>query len=109
MRDRPFLIVGKETAAPARQAGSTSPVGAITTAYDIVRSGRPFRDLPLRGTAWSSRNAQVGTAIDVIAIFEPIDPNTKVMQAAAALFDENGVAQAYWPPREARPRWRRGR
>jgi len=103
IRDRPFLIVGKDTAAPSAISRPDTPVGAITTAYDIVRSGRPFRDLGLRGTAWSSRNSKVATAIDVIAIFEPIDSNAKIMQAAAALFDENGVAQAYWPPLEARP------
>lgn len=98
VRDRPFLIVGKDTPSPSSIARPDTVTGAITTAYDMVRSGRPFRDLPMRGTAWSSRNSKIPTAIDVIAAFEPIDPNTKIMQAAAALFDENGVAKAYWPP-----------
>jgi hypothetical protein len=98
VRDRPYLIVGKDVASPGAFVRPDAATGTITTAYDMVRSGRAFRDLPLRGTAWSSRNAKVGSAIDVIAVFEPVDPNTKIMQAAAALFDENGVAQAYWPP-----------
>lgn len=97
VRDRPFLIVGKDVPSPSAIVRPDAATGTITTAYDMVRSGRPFRELPMRGTAWSARNSKVPTAIDVIAAFEPIDPNTKVMQAAAALFDENGVAQAYWP------------
>ena len=102
VRDRPYVIVGKELGAP----GSARPdpgLGAVTTAYDMVRSGRPFRDLPLRATSTQSRNSKTPEAIDVIGFFEPLDPNSKIMQAAAALFDENGVAQAYWQNEPKQP------
>jgi hypothetical protein len=60
----------------------------------MVRSGKQYRDLPLRATASSSRNPD-GT-INVIGLFEPLDPNTKIMTAAAALIDEAGKGIAYW-------------
>ena len=95
IRDRPFLIVGKDTLAPSNIGRVDPTLGAVTTAYDMVRSGRTFRDLPLRGTAWSTRAATAGKVL-VMGVFEPIDPNTKIMQSAAALFDEDGRAQDYW-------------
>jgi hypothetical protein len=66
----------------------------MTTAYDMVRSGRPFSDLGLRATASASKNAD--GRVRVIGLFEPLDPSTKLMTAAAALFDENNLAIAYW-------------
>ena len=60
----------------------------------MVRSGRQYTDLPLRATAAPFRNAD-GT-VNVIGVFEPVDGSTKIMTAAAALFDENGTARAYW-------------
>jgi hypothetical protein len=94
VRDKPYLIVGRANAAPAPTASTTTPT--ITTAFDMVRSGRAFRDLPLRATASVSRNSKDKAAVDVIGWFEPIDASVKVMTAAAALIDENGNAQAYW-------------
>jgi len=96
VRDRPYLIVGKDVPAPNAIGRPDPSLGVVTSAYDMVRSGRPFRDLPLRGTASPSRSTKSADAIDVVGFFEPADPNAKIMQAAAALFDENGAAQAYW-------------
>jgi len=95
IRDRPWLIVGKDTPAPSNTNRPDAALGTVTTAYDMVRSGRNFRDLPLRGTAWTTRSTTAGKVL-VIGVFETVDPNAKVMQAAAALFDENSNAQDYW-------------
>jgi hypothetical protein len=98
IRARPFLIVGKDT--PVTASRPDAPLGAMTTSIDMVRSGRAFRDLELRGTSWPTRDSNVKTAVNVIAMFEPVDPTIKVMQASAALIDDNGTAWAYWPPAE---------
>lgn len=91
VRYRPYLVVGR--AAPTAHA--VSPTGTtVTTAFDMVRSGKQFRDLPLRATASSFRNAN-GT-VNVIALFEPTDSSVKIMTAAAALIDENGMAKEFW-------------
>ena len=95
IRDRPWLIVGKDTPMPSAISRPDAALGPVTSAYDMVRSGRAFRDLPLRGTAWTTKGTVAGKVL-VIGVFEPIDPNTKIMQATAALFDENGSAQDYW-------------
>jgi hypothetical protein len=88
VRARPYVAVGRATAAAV-------PAAAIPmTAFEMVRSGRQFRDLPLRATASSFRNPD-GT-INVIGWFEPIDPSVKIMTASAALIDENGKGIAMW-------------
>lgn len=93
VRDKPFVILGRAVAPLPTTATTTA--ATVTTAFDMVRSGRGFRDLPLRATTSSSRSAN-GTAIDVIGWFEPLDASVTVMSAAAALIDDNGNAQAYW-------------
>jgi hypothetical protein len=104
VRYKPYVIVGRANPAPSA-AASTTATATITTAFDMVRSGRAFRDLPLRAMATFSRNPK--DAVDVIGWFEPIDPSVKVMTAAAALIDENGNAQAYWQsePNQALTSW----
>jgi hypothetical protein len=86
VRGRPYVVISR-AATPA--LGVT-----VTTAFDMVRSGRQYRDLPLRATASSFRNPN-GT-LNVIGWFEPIDPSVKIMTAAAALIDDNGKGVAYW-------------
>jgi len=87
VRGRPYVVVGRPATFPA----STT---RVTTAYDMVRGGRQFRDLPLRATTSSFRNAD-GT-VNVVGWFEPIDSSVKIMTAAAALIDENGKGVAFW-------------
>jgi hypothetical protein len=86
VRGRPYAVIGRAAMPPS---GVT-----VTTAFDMVRSGRQYRDLPLRATASSFRN-QDGT-VNVIGWFEPIDPSVKIMTAAAALIDDSGKGVAYW-------------
>jgi hypothetical protein len=90
VRDRPYLVVGR--AGP--MAHAVAPT-AVVTAEAMVRSGKDYRDLPLRATASSFRNAN-GT-INVIAVWEPTDPTVKVMTAYAALIDDAGAAREIWP------------
>jgi len=91
VRGRPFAVVGR--ASPATSAAA-APVPTAITAYDMVRSGRAYRDLPLRGTATAFRNDD-GT-LNVIALFEPIDPSVKVVSASAAIIDEAGQGKDIW-------------
>jgi hypothetical protein len=101
LRGKPYAIVGR-TAASVSSA-SAAPAMTITTAFDMVRSGRAFRDLPLRSTVSPSRNAAQKDAVDMVGWFEPVDPSVKVMTAAAALIDESGNAQAYWQSEPNQP------
>jgi len=90
VRDRPFLVVGR----PGPTAHTVAPT-TVVTAEAMARSGKPFRDLPLRATASSFRNAN--GSINVIVAWEPTDPTVKVMTAYAALIDESGAAREIWP------------
>jgi len=89
VRDRPFLVVGR----PAPTANTVTPT-TVTTAMDMVRTGKQYRDLSLRATAASFRNAD--GSVNVVAAFEPTDPSTKIMTAYAALIDEDNLAKAVW-------------
>jgi hypothetical protein len=91
IRARPYLVVGRAAASPGPTAASAP---TVTTAYDLVRSGRPAGDLLMRATASPSRSKD--GHINVIGLFEPLDPSVPLMTAAAALFDENGMAVDYW-------------
>jgi len=87
VRGRPYVVLPRPAPIPA---ASTT----ITTAFDMVRNGRQYRDLPIRATTTSFRNAD--GSVNVVGWFEPIDPSSRIMTAAAALINENGRAVAYW-------------
>jgi hypothetical protein len=89
VRDRPFLVVGR----PSATANTVTPT-TVTTAMDMVRTGKQYRDLSLRATTSSFRNAD--GSVNVVAVFEPTDPSVKVMTAYAALIDEDNLAKAVW-------------
>ena len=90
VRDRPFLMVGR--AAPSTHAVAPT---TVVTAEAMARSGKPYRDLPLRATAAPFRS--VNGTLNVIVAWEPTDPTVKVMTAYAALIDEQGQARDIWP------------
>ena len=69
-------------------------VASFANAFELVRSGRSFRDLPLRATSSLSRGTD--DSINVITLFDTPDPNAKLTSAAAALFDVEGRGVAYW-------------
>jgi len=87
VRSRPYVVVGRPSGLPASAT-------TVTTAFDMVRNGRQYRDLPLRATTASFRNAD--GRVNVAGWFEPMDPSIKIMTAAAALIDENGRGVAFW-------------
>ena len=92
LRGRPYVVVGRAT--PSSSAIRPSATPTVTTAFDLVRSGRAFTDLPLRSTASATRTAN--GKVNVIGLFEPVDPSTKIMTAAAGLIDADGKGVDYW-------------
>jgi hypothetical protein len=91
VRTRPFVAVGR--AANAAAPADTGPV--VTTAFEMIRSGKSFRDLPLRATTTASQNPD-GT-LNVVVVFEPLETGLTVMTSAASLFNAKDVSIAYWP------------
>jgi len=86
--------VGKPTRPGGAPAGGAPLMTKVMTPFEMVRSGRSFRELPLRATTSVRRNPN-GT-LTVIGLFEPVDSAAKIMTAFAALFDENSRSPAYW-------------
>jgi hypothetical protein len=79
---------------PTRAVTPDTGVASFTDAFELVRSGRSFRDLPLRATSSLARGKD--NTINVIALFDTPEPNAKLTSAAAALFDVEGRGVAYW-------------
>jgi VWFA-related protein len=69
--------------------------GQTTTVRDIVRGGKPFTDLRIRASAYTSRSAEPDK-LKVIACVEPADPGAKIATLAAVLIDESGRPVAQW-------------
>jgi hypothetical protein len=69
--------------------------GTAPTPDAMMRVATVFRDLPLRATGYVKRNPGDDKMVQVLAVFEPAEPSTKLASAAVALFDEKGkrVAQ----------------
>ena len=89
VRYRPNVLVGRAAPAPTEVAAPS-----YSSAFEVVRSGRPFRDVGLRAASTPTRGED--NSINVVTIFEPVDPTAKLTSAAAALFDNTGRAVAYW-------------
>ena len=79
---------------PTRPVTPDTGVASFANAFDLVRSGRSFRDLPLRATSSLARGKE--NSVNVIALFDTPDPNARLTSAAAALFDVEGRGVAYW-------------
>jgi hypothetical protein len=77
LRARPMLFFPK-----LNVAGGPRP--AVKSAREMLTEARPFRDLPLRATGYTSVND--GTRLRVIAAAEPIDPAVRLQALSAALF-----------------------
>jgi hypothetical protein len=89
VRARPTLVFSKSMKPATVEAAPT-----FTSAFEVVRSGRIFREVPLRATTSASRGAD--GAVNVVTLFESVDPATSIASAAAALFDDSGRGVAYW-------------
>lgn len=71
--------------------------GAAPTPKDMVRVGTVFRDLPIRASGYVKRNpGNDKVQVQVLAIFEPAEPSTKLASAVVALFDDKDKLAAQW-------------
>jgi hypothetical protein len=89
LRVRPQVML-----TPTRAVTPDTGVASFANAFELVRSGRSFRDLPLRATSSLARGKD--NSINVITLFDTPDPGAKLTSAAAALFDVEGRGVAYW-------------
>jgi hypothetical protein len=95
VRSRPWVAIGRTATA---RPGAVDPAPTVTTPMDMLRTARSYRDLPLRASAFPAANE--GGKVNVIGLFEPADPSTKVVTAAATLYDATGAPKAYWSAEE---------
>jgi hypothetical protein len=88
VRVRPQITMPR----PSGRAGSKPQT---LTPRTMLREGRVFRDLPLRGVGYVSANPEDGR-LKVVCIMEPVEPTVKLAAAAAGLFDESGRLTSQW-------------
>lgn len=69
--------------------------GKTISPRDMIRVATPFTDLPLRAAAYASRNPG-DKKVRVLALFEPLEPGTKLKAATIAMYDEAGDNKAQW-------------
>jgi hypothetical protein len=89
VRSRPKIVIGTDLA-------GVVPSGAPYTPREMVRTTRPFRDLPLRTAGFASRPRGGGDSVNVVALFESVDKGVTLTGAAAGLFDSTGRLVAQW-------------
>jgi VWFA-related protein len=65
------------------------------TPRNMLRQARTYRALPLRAAAYASRLPD-DSRLKIIAVAEPIDASTRLVAAAAGLFDGKGKLIAQW-------------
>jgi hypothetical protein len=98
---RPGVTVRSRTSLPASRAAGRKGVNP----RDMLRTADHFTDLPLRSTAFSTRNVGDGK-IKLVTLFEATDPATKLTAAMIGVYDEKGSLKAQWTaqgPDLARP------
>ncbi|HEX7780055.1 MAG TPA: hypothetical protein VF424_12475, partial [Vicinamibacterales bacterium] len=78
----------------------TPSLGATMTPYDMLRSGRVLRDLPLRAAGFPSLNSPDGK-LKIVIYAETIDPAVKITAAAAGLFDAQDRLVDIWNAEES--------
>lgn len=78
---RPNVAIGRADGAAA---------GKPLTPRDMMVVSTTFRDLPLRAAAFAARNPK-GTEPQLLVLYEPVDPSTKLKAAAAGLYDQKGT------------------
>ena len=84
VRARPEITFAKED--PSRPAASVR---------DMAQSGRAYRELPLRATAFASREDE-GGSLKVVALVESPDPGAQIATLGAVLYNDEGRAIAQW-------------
>jgi VWFA-related protein len=88
VRARASLTIPKSDSRPAAKAQAVTP-------RTMLREGRAFRDLPLRGVGYVSHNPEDGK-IKVVCLIEPTDAAVQLTAAAAGLYDDGGRLVAQW-------------
>jgi VWFA-related protein len=87
VRTRPTMAIAKTDGGKAG-AAKIAP-------KDTLRDLKPYRDIPLRVTAFSSRNTG-DEKMKIVAALEPLDPALVVTSAIAGLYDPAGKLVAQW-------------
>jgi VWFA-related protein len=88
VRARPNITMAR----PERRAPTSSQT---VTPRTMLREGRVFRDLPLRGIGYVSDNPEDGR-LKIVSLLEPAEASVELAAAAAGLFDEGGRLLAQW-------------
>jgi VWFA-related protein len=94
VRSRPEFTTTRARPAPGAAAGVPAHLASMTP-YEMLRTGRVLRDLPLRTAGYPSRHT-VDDKIKVVFVAESADPAIKLTDAAAGLFDSQGRLVAIW-------------
>ncbi len=76
---------------PRPQTAATRPPNP----REMLRVGRPYRDLPLRAASFAARNPD-DDRVKIVTIFEPTEPGTTLAAAAVGLFTKEGKLAAQW-------------
>jgi len=87
VRSRPEFTTTRPRAVPALAAGLTP--------YEMLRTGRVLRDLPLRAAGFPARRGPDGK-LNIIVVAEAVDPATKITAAAAGIFDSQDRLVDIW-------------
>ena len=88
VRARPSVTIPRIDNRPAAKPQTVTP-------RTMLREGRAFRDLPLRGVGYVSHNPEDGK-IKVVCLMEPIEPSVQLTAASAGLYDDGGRLVAQW-------------
>ena len=88
VRARPSLTIPKIDNRPTTKPQAVTP-------RTMLREGRAFRDLPLRGVGYVSHNPEDGK-IKVVCLMEPTEAAVQLTAASAGLYDEGGRLVAQW-------------
>ena len=86
------LMIPKTDAKPAAAAAATP--------RDMLRVAQAYRDLPLRATAYPSRNTG-DEQVKIVTVFEPLDPSATLASAMVGLFDDKEKLVAQWTAQAA--------
>lgn len=88
LRSRPSLEIPKDTAKAA-----ASP-------KDMLRVADAYHDLPLRATAYTSRNPG-SDEVKIVALFEGAESSVALASASVGLFDEKNTLKKQWSAQAA--------
>jgi VWFA-related protein len=92
VRSRPEFSTTRPKPAPS--------AGAAMTPYEMLRTGRVVRDLPLRAAGFPSLHSPDGK-LKIVIYAETIDPSVKITAAAAGLFDSQDRLVDIWNAAES--------